>query len=376
MASDDGRTQEGIALLERARAKNPRAVQPRLILANYHLRRGNAKDALALAGEAYEVAPQLPAAALLLGRAQIASGQADDAISTLSELAERLPNSIQAHMQLALAYGRKRDAANTRRALDRVLELEPGNPLAMLGLGNLALRTGKLDEAMKIARELQQGQAQSPAGFSLEGDVMMARGEPRNAVAAYRTALDKGPASATVLKLYAARNRAGESDAAATLSDWLETHPNDAAVRLARASTLHQRGDNARAMAEYERVLKAQPGSVLALNNLAWLYFEDGDARAVELAERAYNRAPERAEIIDTYGWLLIRGGHVEQGLSLLEKAARRAPENGDIRYHLAAGLAEAGEKSRAKRELTALLDSGTEFSEKAAAEALLEKLD
>jgi putative PEP-CTERM system TPR-repeat lipoprotein len=376
MASDDGRAQEGIALLERARDKNPRAIQPRLILANYHLRRGNAAEALTLAREAYDISPQLPAAALLLGRAQIASGMPDDAISTLSELAERYPESADTHMQLALAYGQKRDVANTRRALERVLELQPGNPLATLGLGNLALRTGKLDEALSIATELQKTQAKSPAGFSLEGDVLMARSEPRKAVSAYRTALDKAPASATVLKLYAARSRAGESDAAATLSSWLEEHPDDAAVRLAYASTLHQSGKRAAAVDQYERVLKSQPDSVLALNNLAWLYFEDGNPRAMDLAERAYNRAPERAEIIDTYGWLLIKGGRLEQGLDLLEKAAKRSPENGDIRYHLAAGLAAVGETSRARRELTALLDSGKDFSEKNAAQALLKELN
>ena len=38
--------------------------------------------------------------------------------------------------------------------------------------------------------------------------------------------------------------------------------------------------------------------------------------------------------------------------------------------------LAEAGEESRARRELTALLDSGREFSEKPAAEALLKRLN
>lgn len=376
MASDDGRAQEGIALLERARDKNARAIQPRLILANYQLRRGNAAEALTLAREAYDISPQLPAAALLLGRAQIANGVPDDAISTLSELAERYPDSADTHMQLALAYGQKRDVANTRRALDRVLELQPGNPLATLGIGNLALRTGKLDEAMKVARELQKNQEKSPAGFSLEGDVLMARSEPRKAVSAYGTALEKAPASATVLKLYAARIRAGESNAAATLSDWLADHPNDAAVRLAYASTLHQGGKRAQAVAEYEQVLKTQPGSVLALNNLAWLYFEDGNSRAIELAERAYERAPERAEIIDTYGWLLVKGGRLEQGLDLLEKAAKRSPENGDIRYHLAAGLAAVGEKSRARQELAALLDSGKEFSEKAAAQALLGELN
>jgi Flp pilus assembly protein TadD len=129
-------------------------------------------------------------------------------------------------------------------------------------------------------------------------------------------------------------------------------------------------------MAEYEQVLESQPGSVLALNNLAWLYFEDGNPRAIELAERAYDRAPERPEIIDTYGWLLVKHGRVEKGLNLLEKAAQRAPDNGDIRYHLAAGLAEAGDKPRARRELTALLESGANFSEKQAAQALLNDLD
>ena len=374
MASDDGRAQEGVALLERAREKNPSAIQPRLILANYQLRRGNAAQALTLAREAYELSPQLPAVALLLGRAQLANGMTDDAISTLTELAERFPNSVDTHMQLALAYGQKRDVENTRRALNRVLELQPGNPLATLGLGNLALRTGQLDEAMKIAVELQQSQPASPAGFSLQGDVLMARREPRKAQSAYSVALEKGPASATVLKLYAARSRGGDSNAVATLTTWLDEHPQDAAVRLAYASTLHQAGNKAQAVAEYERVLKSQPGSVLALNNLAWLYFEDGDSRAIELAERAYKRAPERAEIIDTYGWLLIKSGSLEQGLGLLEKAAKRSPDNGDIRYHLAAGLAQAGEKTRARRELTALLDSGAQFSERAAAQVLLKE--
>jgi putative PEP-CTERM system TPR-repeat lipoprotein len=376
MASDEGRAQEGVALLERAREKNPRAVQPRLILANYQLRRGNAGEALDLAREAYEISPQLPAAALLLGRAQIANGQPDEAISTLSELAERYPDSVDTHMQLALAYGQKRDVESTRRALNRVLELSPGHPLATLGLGNLALRTGKLDEAMTIARQLQQSHPKSPAGFSLAGDVHMAQGNAGQAAAVYATALEKAPASATVLKLYAARTRAGKANPTATLTDWLQAYPQDAAVRLAYASTLHQGGKRARAIAEYERVLEAQPGSVLALNNLAWLYFEDGDARALGLAERAYERAPNRAEIIDTYGWLLVKNGRIEQGLTLLEKAAKHSPENGDIRYHLAAGLAEGGDKSRARRELTALLDSGKDFSEKPAAQALLNALN
>ena len=100
-----------------------------------------------------------------------------------------------------------------------------------------------------------------------------------------------------------------------------------------------------------------------------------GDPRAIELAERAYNMAPNRAEIMDTYGWLLVKSGGIEQGLRLLEEAARLTPNNGDIRYHLAATLAKAGDQSRARDELGALLDSGADFPEKAAAQALYQVL-
>ena len=85
--------------------------------------------------------------------------------------------------------------------------------------------------------------------------------------------------------------------------------------------------------------------------------------------------ATKRAEIIDTYGWLLIKGGRLEKGLSLLEKAARRSPENGDIRYHLAAALAKAGDQTRARNELDTLLESGKDFPEKSAAQALYQVL-
>ncbi|NIM26964.1 MAG: PEP-CTERM system TPR-repeat protein PrsT [Gammaproteobacteria bacterium] len=376
MASEEGRTREGIALLERAREKNPRALQPRLILAGYQLRRGNAGRALALAREAHAIAPQLAATTLLLGRTQVATGMHDDAIGTLSELAGRYPDSAETHIQLALAYAGKRDAANARRALERVLRISPGHITARLGLGTLALRTGQHDEALRIARALQEAQPQSSAGFALEGDVWIARGDARAATDAYARAIDAAPTSATVLKLYAARSRAGEADAVATLSEWLDANPDDAAVRLAYAATLHQGGEKDRAMAEYRRVLEIRPANVLALNNLAWLYHEQGDARAIELAERAYARAPSRADIIDTYGWLLVQEGRIDKGLGLLEQAARRAPTNGDIRYHLAVGLAQAGEQSRARHELVALLESGTVFSRRPAAEALLETLE
>ncbi|MFT5175673.1 MAG: Tfp pilus assembly protein PilF, partial [Gammaproteobacteria bacterium] len=135
-------------------------------------------------------------------------------------------------------------------------------------------------------------------------------------------------------------------------------------------------GDEAQAVADYERVLETNPDNVLALNNLAWLYEARGDTRALTMAKKAYDLLPERAEVADTYGWFLVKSGKVEQGLSLLDKALKGAPGNADIRYHQAAALHQAGESKRATALLDELLKDAADFAERSAAEKLLKQLN
>ena len=65
---------------------------------------------------------------------------------------------------------------------------------------------------------------------------------------------------------------------------------------------------------------------MLALNNLAWLYFETKDARAIDTAKRAVALAPNAAEVLDTYGWILVQTGNKAEGIRWLEKAKTLAP--------------------------------------------------
>ena len=69
---------------------------------------------------------------------------------------------------------------------------------------------------------------------------------------------------------------------------------------------------------------------------------ENGDERAIDFARRAYEAAPSRAEIADTYGWIMLRKGNTVQAVELLNTAIAGAPENSDIRYHFASALANS----------------------------------
>jgi len=380
LASEAGRAEEGLELLQRAREANPEAVQPRLVLGDYHLRRGESALALTLAKEAARIAPDNPRVMLLLARAQMATGDARQALDTVTDLTEAYPRSAAARHQLGLARARTGDADGAREAFATALSLDPGHLPAKLALGRLSASTGDPRRALELAREIQAqapGTPQARAARVLEADALLAQREIDAALAIYRELHERSPSAALIAKMAAARRLAGDAEGAeALLRDWVAEHPEDTGVHLMLASAHHSGGDKDTARSAYERILEQQPDNVLALNNLAWLYYERDDERALDLAERAYELLPGRAEIVDTYGWLLVENERVEQGLALLQKAARQAPGNREIRYHLAVALARAGDRRAARSELEALVESGADFPQRAEAEALLEALE
>jgi predicted Zn-dependent protease len=111
------------------------------------------------------------------------------------------------------------------------------------------------------------------------------------------------------------------------------------------------------------------------LNNLGWLYARKGDPRGVGLVRTAYELAPNSPEIQDTYGWILVKGGKVKEGLEVLEKAAEALPKSAEIQYHYAAALAQSNKKAEALEILTRVLAEKSQFDERKEADALLETL-
>jgi Tfp pilus assembly protein PilF len=73
----------------------------------------------------------------------------------------------------------------------------------------------------------------------------------------------------------------------------------------------------------------------VAHNNLAWIYGDVELPKALAAAKRAYELAPDSAEIIDTYAWFLYKHGDLERAKALMVRALDLAPDNERIRQHL-----------------------------------------
>jgi len=257
------------------------------------------------------------------------------------------------------------------------LRIQPDFLDAQLMLGGVEIQSARFDEALKLAKQVQQQKPDNPAGFTLEGDTAFARKDYPAALAAFERAQKLAPSGALLmrqLQVFNATQRAEEGEK--RLAAWLATHPQDASARAALAESLIKRSQYKAAAEHYLILNKSNPNNLLVLNNLAWTLFESRDGRALGFAEQALKLKPDNPAVMDTLGWILVQQGQSERGIKLLQQALSKAPGTGDIQYHYAAALALSGDKTRARQELDRLFKSGLDFSQKPAALALMQTLN
>jgi len=367
---------EAVAWLEKAAAASPAALEPRLLLAKHYLMRGDARKAVAVAEQARAYHRDNPQVLDTLATAQLAAGDISNAVVTYGRLAELQPSDPHVQYKLASAYAAASDTTAARKALDRALELKADHLASEMALASLELTAGRHSQALRIARDVQKQYPTNTAGYGMEGDVRMAQKDYAAALKAYEKAfaLDRNDMLAT--KVHSAQSAGGDvAGADARLLQWLKERPNDTAVRAYLAGTYARSGRYQPAIEQYELLAKANPKSVIAWNDLAWLYQQQKDPRALETAERAFQIEPENARVLDTLGWILYDGDQTARAVQLLQKAVDKAPDSAEVRYHYAAALAKSGDKPKARRQLEDLLARDRNFPQRAEAQALLKQL-
>jgi putative PEP-CTERM system TPR-repeat lipoprotein len=365
-----------LSWLEKARDANPQDAQPGLRLARYYLSHNEPLKALDTANALSSRFQNNPLVLDALGRAQALAGEPANAVSTFEQLAQLRPNDPEVFYLMGGAKWKAGDLSGARAAFSKAVELKQDFVNARVALASLALKDGRAKEALDLAKQLQRDFPKSPLGYQLEGAVRLAQKEPGDAVTAFAAAYERDKSSPAALRLaqaYARDDR--RKDAIEVLKGWLSGHPKDMAAWGLIALYYQLNGSNPDAIKAYEKVVQADPKNVVMLNNLAWLYQEQGDPRALETARKAYDLDPNKPEVADTYGWILLKRGKGQQGLPILQQAYVSYPTQPEIGYHVAVGLSQLGRKDEAVKVLTRLLRENENFDQAKDAKALLEKL-
>ncbi len=375
LAAQTGRRDDARRWAERA-WMNTTAVQERLRLIVLFREIGDPLRAATASAELSAQHPDNPMVLEAAGQAALASGDPDRALDSFRKLAARFEHVARVHTLMADALAAKGDAEGARTSLRRAIEIAPDDLGALVGLASIAGKQGKLDEVRRMALRIRRHHPRSAKSDLLEGQAALAERKLGEAGAAFEKAFAKEPSREIALRAAStfaeARDFAGGSR---VLRAWLAGNPKDAAVRSQLALLLQTAGRRDEAKREYRRVAELEPGNAGALNNLAWMMFEDGESGARGFAERAYQANPRSWQVADTLGWILVHQGEAERAVTILAEAVEHADGNPSARHHYAAALAKAGRGGEARKVARAILDEQPDYEHADAVRELLRKL-
>lgn len=313
----------------------------------------------------------------VLAGAQIVNDKKALAEQTLRQLINQEKQDINHRLLLAKLLSEQPDKEKeVLELLDQTSKIEPNDPQALAFKTAYLIKLQRYPEASELANKIDILFPKSELGKILKGDVFLAEKKLDKALESYQQAYKTQPNDKvlfTIVDLMNAQKKLPE--AIKFLNSALEKNPKNGAIHFKLATVYQQLNDNSQAEKHYKAILAEQPDNVLALNNLAWLYLQQNNSQATELAKSAYTKSPESAAIADTYGYILVKQGQPGEGLAVLEKAAGLAPAANDIQFHLAEAYAANDNNKKAVEILETLAKVEQDFSEKKAALSLLDKL-
>ena len=287
---------------------------------------------------------------------------------------ELAPGLAAARFNLGRAELALENRAAGLAALNDALRIDPEYVNARVLVTELAIDRGDLGAAEANLNLLEATAPDIAAVKFLAADLSLAQERFAEAVQRFQALLEETDSLRAAYGRYQASRLAGDPRALDDLRQWIRASGDEQALVIL-AQEQQRSGSLADAIETYEAAVEANPESAVALNNLAWLYQEAGDPRALTAAEQAYRLMPESGAIADTLGWIHFQRGDADRALDYLTRAAELAPEEPDIRYHLSVVYAAEGDATRARDEVEILLACDAAVAVHVAAQALLTSL-
>lgn len=368
--------EEVAALIAKAVAADSTNAEPRLALISYYIKTKEPKKAVAAAQDALAALPDRADVLYAAAQAQQAAGEPNQASKTYNRLAQVRPGSPLPLTGEAEAQLAAKDYDAAQATFKKALALKPDLLEAQRGLILVHIATGRANDALAVARDVQRQRPKEPVGFVYEGDIYVSQKAWKEAASAFRKGLAAAGTTDLAARAHHALRMAGnDAEAQQLAASWLKNHPKDRDFRTFLAESALAKGDSSAAMAQYKAILDQYPDDALALNNIAWIAGRNKDPKAIEYAEKANKLVPDNPAILDTMGVLLVDRGETKRGIESLQRAVALAPEAAGIRLNLARALIADGQKDAARKELDVLAKLGDKFPAQAEVAKMIQAL-
>lgn len=209
----------------------------------------------------------------LLGRQRFEAGDDPGALETFTVLLQSCPRFADVHYMVGLVHERGGDLEAASSSLERALEINPSYAEAVAALVSVYERRGLFERSRELAAQLSPSAGSDEGNLdattrgklanlhAVLGDAYREAGELREAIEAYRKALDRCPGFHDIRhRLGIALREAGlPSHAIGEFKRVLRTHSAHLESAVQLGLTYYTLGRTPQALAEWESVLQRDP---------------------------------------------------------------------------------------------------------------------
>lgn len=311
----------------------PKAAEAQLLLADTAIARGERRQGRTLLEGLARTHTHtgLGAAAIArLARLAFEEGRFEDAISLLEERRRRattVDGNDEVYLLLAQAYRDAGDTAEAERVLRELIDFFPDTPLmpqAYLALSDLLERTGRREEALRLARLALNRYSNERDVLLNAAQLLEKAGEPLEAADLFMRANAMQEGEADTLLRAGRAYLAGEEPASAMaaleqVAAAFPGTPESVAAGIEWARAAHRAGESEPAVNRlrslYDQTL-GQPGHVPVLLGLAGIYSEMGLTDQAAQAYREVSALTNEPQRLADAAVAMLRAELFEEGLA------------------------------------------------------------
>lgn len=354
--------------LEKAIALSPRQIGARRVLVRLDLEEGRKKEARRGIETILAEAPTDREALLFLIGLQTSAQEWKGAEATLAKLRASGVEPFVTDLAEGELHQARKEWMPAIAAFERAKAARPEAAEPLFALVRIELGLGKTEEAFRRLEKVVARHPEHPYAHGMLGEILLLKKEFARAEEEFMTANRLRPdwvipwLDRAKLKII----QKNPTEAASILESALQANPKSSELRLLLASIYNETDQVDRAIGTYEAILKDQPKSVVAANNLASLLTDrKGDPKSLERAlalTRDFEKNAPEAAFLDTLGWVYVKMGQPDEGVRLLRRVVEKVPDHPVFQYHLGIAYHQAGEAKKAKAALKKAVASGKHF--------------
>lgn len=299
-------------------------------------------------------------ALILLANAQLVNKDENGAEKTLRQIIAQQPKDAKHRLLLVKILAKQKN--NETEILDLLDKAVPNmeNPAQALSQ-KVAIHINQkhYPQAFAIAQQVDVSNPRKIIGKVLKGHVYLAQKQYKKALHNYQLAYQMTPNMNildAMIKTLTLQKK--PKVAVVLLEKELAKYKENTVIQTRLAFAYQNTEQYDLSIKYYEQVLTKQKDNVNVLNNLAWIYNQQNNPKAIKLSEQAYKLAPKSGVIADTYGYILFNNGKIPESIEVLQQALELDPNLTEIQHHLAEAYIALQDTLKARKILQQILSN------------------